>query len=276
MSAAQNVIAALGHLPARDRAARAEALLSLVHLEGLEDRPPHRLSGGQQQRVAVARALAREPEALLLDEPFSAVDRATRQRLYLEIADLKRRLAMPVVLVTHDLQEASMLADHLVVLHRGRTLQSGPPMEVMSRPGSVDVARLVDMKNLFPSRVEAQAPAEGRTLLRWGGHLIEARHQPAFAQGDAVVWATRTANVILHRRDRPSRGERENPVFGQIVSFVPLGETVSISMAVDGVGGDHPLHLSVSTHVARRNGLEQGVRIGASLLADGIQLMPAE
>lgn len=276
MTAAGNVAAALHHLPAAERRDRAAELLALVHLDGLESRRPAELSGGQQQRVAVARALAREPKALLLDEPFSAVDRATRDRLYREVADLRRRLAMPVVLVTHDLQEAAMLADRLVVLHRGTTLQSGAPMQVMAQPRSAEVARLVDMKNLFPGQIAGHEPERERTVIRWGSHLIEARHQPDFAEGTSVVWGLRTAEVILHRRDRPSRGERENPVFGPIVSYVPLGETVSIAMDVEGTAEHHPLHLSVSTHVAKRNGLDRGVRIGVSLVAEGIQLMPAE
>lgn len=276
MTAAQNVAAALGHLAHAERSRRAAELLALVHLDGLKDRWPAQLSGGQQQRVAVARALAREPDALLLDEPFSAVDRATRERLYREIAELRRRLAMPVVLVTHDLQEAAMLADRLVVLHRGRTLQSGPPMEVMARPDSVDVARLVDMKNLFPAHVSGQEPERDRTLLRWGETILEARYQPRFADGTPIVWGARTASVILHRRDRPSRGERENPVFGGITSYIPLGEDVAIAMQPDGFADAHPLHLSVSMHVARRNGLAPGARIGVSILAEDIQLMPGE
>ncbi len=84
-------------------------LLARVHLTGLESRKPAQLSGGQQQRVAVARALARDPQVLLLDEPFSAVDRVTRQKLYRELAELRRSLALPIVLVTHDLDEAAML-----------------------------------------------------------------------------------------------------------------------------------------------------------------------
>jgi molybdate transport system ATP-binding protein len=89
------------------------------------DRKPAQLSGGQQQRVAVARALARRPQALLLDEPFSAVDRATRVKLYGEIIALRAHLAMPVVLVTHDVNEAQLLADRMVVIEKGRLVRRG-------------------------------------------------------------------------------------------------------------------------------------------------------
>ncbi|MBA2690135.1 MAG: ATP-binding cassette domain-containing protein, partial [Burkholderiales bacterium] len=108
MTAERNIMAAMDHLRPSARKKRASELLTLVHLGGLESRYPIELSGGQQQRVAVARALGRDPKVLLLDEPFSAVDRVTRQKLYRELAELRRQLPIPVVLVTHDLDEAAM------------------------------------------------------------------------------------------------------------------------------------------------------------------------
>ena len=137
MTALGNVAAALAHRPKAEREARARALLRLVHLDGLEDRRPAALSGGQQQRVALARALAREPAALLLDEPFSAVDRRTRRSLHQELRDLRGEVSVPIVLVTHDLDEAAALADRLCVLDAGETLQVGPPAEVLAAPASL-------------------------------------------------------------------------------------------------------------------------------------------
>jgi molybdate transport system ATP-binding protein len=143
MTALGNVAAAMGHVGAIERETRARAILERVNLAGLETRRPAELSGGQQQRVAVARALAREPEVLLLDEPFSAVDKATRLRLYREIAALRREFAMPVVLVTHDIDEAALLADRMTVLHHGRSLQTGTPNDLIAAPASEEIARLV-------------------------------------------------------------------------------------------------------------------------------------
>jgi len=116
LTAQQNVEQSLRFLPASDRRDRAHYWLQRVNLAGLEHRRPAQLSGGQQQRVGLARALAREPAVLLLDEPFSSVDSATRDRLYTELASLRRDLKIPTVLVTHDLQEASILSDHLCML----------------------------------------------------------------------------------------------------------------------------------------------------------------
>ncbi len=272
LSARANLEAAMGHRPRAERAARARELLRLVHLEGLEERRPAQLSGGQQQRVAVARALARDPAVLLLDEPFSAVDRATRQRLYAEIAQLRTGLAIPVVLVTHDLEEAMLLADRLTVLHRGRTLQTGTPVEVTTKPASPEVARLVDVGNLFEARIAALEPQRGVLLLNWEGLLLEARGRPSAPVGTRVAWVVPDGFVVLHRRDRPSRGEHENPVAGRIEQMVVLGQTARLALRPDHAPA-LPIRFSVPLHVARRNGLAPGVAAKVSLLAEGIHVM---
>ncbi|KQW18098.1 ABC transporter [Afipia sp. Root123D2] len=147
MTALGNVVAALGHLPPDARIERGRELLRLVHLDGLEERRPSALSGGQQQRVAVARALARDPDVLLLDEPFSAVDRRTRRRLHSELQELRAAVSMPIVMVTHDLDEAAALADVLCVLDQGETLQTGRPSDVLSRPTSERVREALDLRS---------------------------------------------------------------------------------------------------------------------------------
>jgi molybdate transport system ATP-binding protein len=276
LTAQENVAAALSHRPSAERAARARELLARVHLSGLEGRKPAHLSGGQQQRVAVARALARDPQVLLLDEPFSAVDRVTRQKLYRELAELRQTLALPIVLVTHDLDEAALLADRMSILHRGRTLQTGAPREVMSRPADPLVARLVDLKNVFEGQVIAlprdpERDGGGRGLA-WGGATLEARVPEAFATGARVCFALPVSGVLLHRRDRPSRGERENPVAGIVAECVALGEDTTVALRVAGAAG--PLWLRIPTHVAERNGIALGVAARASLLADSIHVMP--
>jgi molybdate transport system ATP-binding protein len=275
LSALHNVMEALLEYPPAERERRARETLSRVRLAGLEERLPRNLSGGQQQRVAVARALAREPRVLLLDEPFSAVDRATRQRLYRELAELRRELAMPVILVTHDLDEALMLADRLCVLHQGRTLQTGTPHDLMTRPDSVEVAQLVGLRNVFRAGVIGHDESRGVTTIEWRGHRLEARLQAAFAAGQQVTWAIPQGHLILHRRDRPSLGERENPVSGTVTECISLGENVALTVAVNGPERP-PLFLNLPAHTARRNGIAAGVTIGISLLAEGIHLMPAD
>jgi molybdate transport system ATP-binding protein len=269
LSAQDNVAAALGHLPGGERRAHAHELLARVHLDGLEDRRPAALSGGQQQRVAVARALARDPTVLLLDEPFSAVDQVTRRKLLQELARLRSHLDIPMLLVTHDLDEARMLADRMVILHRGRTLQAGTPDEVMTRPQSAAIARLVGLQNLF----DGTLVQEDGLKLAWLGHRLEVS-RVAGAAGERVSWVIPPEGVLLHRRERPSRGEAENPVSGSVQDCVRLGPFTQIRLLPE--GGEEPIAFSVPTHVAERNDIGPGAQARVTLLAESIHLMPWE
>jgi molybdate transport system ATP-binding protein len=163
----------------------------------------------------------------------------------------------------------------MVVLHRGTTLQDGPPFEVLDKPRDALVARLVDFRNLFHGEVVTHDPAGDRTIVRWEGHELEAPHRPEYTSGARVCWGIQPAHCVLHRRDRPSRGERENPVAGVIGEYLPFGETASATLWVNG-RQDVELRFSVPTHVAARNGLAAGVEARVSLLREGVHLMPYE
>src|SRR5205807_235845 len=154
-------------LPRVDRPRRVAELLAAFGLVGLDDRYPHQLSGGQQQRVALARALARRPRVLLLDEPFAALDAPTRDELRPELRRLLAWSGVPVVLVTHDRTEAMSLADHLVVMDRGRVIQQGPVDEVFTRPADVNAARIVGTETVQPGHVVAIA--DGLATVEVGG-----------------------------------------------------------------------------------------------------------
>lgn len=139
-TALENLMLAQG---ADQNAQEAEALLTAVELQGLGHRRPHQLSGGQQQRVALARALARKPELLLLDEPFSATDRSTRRALARTLHGLRQTLAMPTLLVSHDIEDVARLADRIAVLEDGCIAQIGPTAEVLANPASEAIAELI-------------------------------------------------------------------------------------------------------------------------------------
>lgn len=164
LTALGNVALATGHLPRAERGPRALRLLAMMGLEGFAERRPADLSGGQQQRVAVARALARDPDVLLLDEPFSAVDRPTREGLYDALLALRGQLSMPVVLVTHDMDEAQRLADRMLVLDRGRKVASGSSAEVLGDPAALRVLGLREAGAMIAAVVEAHE-ADGLSRL---------------------------------------------------------------------------------------------------------------
>ena len=197
MTAAQNVMAALGHLTAAARLPEALRVLALVNMRDLAGRHPAALSGGQQQRVAVARALARQPQVLLLDEPFSAVDRPTREGLYTQIKTLRARLHMPVVLVTHDMDEAQMLADTVVVLQAGRVLRAGPVGEVLVDPLAMRSIGLAEAGAILAASVTAH-DSDGITRLTCSaGPLFVPRIDAAI--GTALRLRVQAQDVILAR-----------------------------------------------------------------------------
>lgn len=273
LSALDNVRAALHSLGRDEQTERASHWLGRVHLAGLEHRRPSELSGGQQQRVAVARALAANPSVLLLDEPFSAVDTATREKLYTELAELKAQLSIPIILVTHDLNEALMLADHMSLLSHGVTLQSGIPHEVMARPASQEAAQLVGIKNLFESEVAGHDAAGQFTRLRFGSHFIHCAYHPEYKAGTPVRWALPDIGVRFRAIARQDfrREDQDNRFMVTILKALTLGNETRLSMSLD--EALPPLHATVPTRLAMELELQPGGQTEVVLRAEDIHLL---
>jgi putative spermidine/putrescine transport system ATP-binding protein len=155
-----NVAANVGYGLRMRRVAKAEIArrvadaLALIKLAGLEDRKPRQLSGGQQQRVALARALVIRPKVLLLDEPFSALDRNLRASMQVELKEIQRKLGVTTIFVTHDQSEALSLSDRIAVMAEGRIRQLGSPDEIYRRPVDRFVASFVGDVNVLRARLE--------------------------------------------------------------------------------------------------------------------------
>lgn len=139
----EGVSIAMRHVPSGERISAAIDILTRVGIAGLAHRRPRDLSGGERQRVGVARALARDPVLLLLDEPFSAVDRPTREQLKREVSALTASLSIPTVLVTHDIDEAVALAQRMVVIDKGQTIADGVPSELRRHPPTPRIAAII-------------------------------------------------------------------------------------------------------------------------------------
>ena len=229
-----NVETALTHLPQRDRVARAMRCLELAHIDGMEGRYPRELSGGQKQRVALARAIARQPKLLLLDEPFSAVDRSTRKRLYVELRRLHDQLKATVVLVTHDLDEAAQLASHLVLVRRGRCLQAGATAHVLTRPCCEEAARLLDIPNVFEAVVDS-ASSGRQWVLRWGPHILRTTGTLPVGIGQRLKFAVLPPNVLLVRHDKPWGSHLENPIPTIVEEVIELGGETLVWLRPEGL-----------------------------------------
>ena len=148
--------------PAARIAARVDELLTLLGLDpaGYRSRYPHQLSGGQQQRVGVARALAADPEVLLMDEPFGALDPVTRLALQQELARIHQASGKTIVLVTHDIEEALRLATRIVLLDHGRVVQAGTPAQLLEQPANAFVSDFIGRSDLGLKLLALQTVAE--------------------------------------------------------------------------------------------------------------------
>ncbi len=191
--------------------------LTRLHLDGLEDRLPTQLSGGQRQRVALAQALARSPDLLLLDEPFSALDAPVRHELRRVLRHLQHDSGLSTVLVTHDPEEAALLADDVIVVSHGKPLQSGPTRQVFSRPSTPEVARLLGIPNLHDGAVIAPG------LIDVEGTLLEVE-ATELAPGTAVLWSIRPEHIRL----LPTGG-----LSAIVADIADLGTTTELLVAVN-------------------------------------------
>lgn len=230
LSALDNVALALLHLPRAERLRQAQHWLDHVHLKPEQQRRrPTELSGGQQQRVAVARALARQPELLLLDEPFSAVDQLSRLKLYQLLGELRRELRIPIVLVTHDLAEARRLCDQMVVMDQGQMLQQGSPAALHRSPRNARVADLVGIQNRFEATFE-HAPGQAGTgwaTLVWRGRQgsggesvhLTVRDKGKIDRGTPVNWVVAGEGLEL----MPAQAG-PNTLACRVLEVLPLGE----------------------------------------------------
>lgn len=263
LSAFGNVEMALQHLPTRQRIERARRCLALAQVEELAFRYPREISGGQKQRVALARAIAREPKVLLLDEPFSAVDRSTKKSLYVEIIRLHEILSTTVVVVTHDLDEAAQLASHLCLLDRGRLLQSGPTAEVLARPSCEEAARLLDIPNIFDGQLETESGGR-RALVRWGPHALRLADRGQSRTAGSLRWAIQPTNVLLVRPDKPWDSHLENPVAARVTERIDLGTDTLVWLKPTGIGGAR-LQMRLPARAVQRYAVELGQEVTVCL-----------
>ncbi len=277
-----------------------QGLMERMGLNGLAQRLPSQLSGGQQQRVALARALLRlrvtpkdsdrgsaapsEQGVLLLDEPFSAVDAPTRQTLYRELAALRQHVSTPMVLVTHDLLEARRLADRVVVIDGGATLQTGTPTKVFGQPRNARVAQLVGIQNLFKGRFyKAEA---GWAQLHWtqqGGHttgnpqVLHTLDKGRIDDGAEVSWVLAGESMAVTARSADPGSSEEAP-HANVLDCVleealALGETSLCTLKPLGLGADR-LTLTLATAQLRALETSVGGVLQVHIDPQAIHIMP--
>ncbi len=212
-----------------ERRAKALDMLKLMQMEAYATRRPAQLSGGQQQRVALARALITDPEALLLDEPLSALDPFLKIRMRAELKKLQKSLGITFVHVTHSQEEAMALADIMVIMNDGRIEQAGSPREVFERPATAFVARFMGDHNVLSGRVTSNEGGVITMSVPEGqGFSVKGTSRQV---GESVDIAVRTDRVRLSQSEDKSLG------FNGVVSNIEYrGATLKIT--VIGAGSD--------------------------------------
>ena len=211
--------------------ARVANALSMVRLDGLEARFPSQLSGGQQQRVALARAIVIEPVMLLLDEPLSNLDAKLREEMRVEIKEIQSRLKITTVFVTHDQEEALTISDRIAVMHAGRVIQEGSPVEIFERPQHSFVAGFIGQSNLLRGVFAGTAGGHASLRTARGAELFGRTIRPIEPGAPAIA-------VIRHPRVKVGPQGNADPNLpnvhdGRIELVNYLGESIQYVCAIE-------------------------------------------
>jgi molybdate transport system ATP-binding protein len=250
MSAWQNVAYPLRGPNRRERAL---ALLERFGMRGLADSRPATLSGGERQRVAVARALAREPQVLLLDEPLSALDARTRARAARELGAVLRVGGVPTLLVTHDFAEAAALGDRVGIIDAGRVHQEGTPSELAATPRSAFVA---DFTGAVVLTGRASGGPDGLThvVLDGGGAVTSTDRGDGAVAVSVYPW-----EISVEPASEPPHGSTQNRLPVEVLSMTTVGNRVRLGLA-----GPQLLVAEITSASAERLQLRPGAKVTAS------------
>ena len=250
MNVKQNIEFGLKGMSSLEKIERVDEMLGLVGIEELEFAYPDELSGGQKQKVALARALAPNPEILLLDEPFSSLDTVIRMKLKKELQNVQRELDIPVIFITHDPVEAFTLSDKMVVFDNGEIQQSGSAEDIFYHPKTQYVAGLVGISNLFDDAIVERHGQKAECTFLWSlGTEITAPYIRRMA-GEKVSWGVRPENVELVKYENISMAQKENHknlLEGIIKNIVNKGPSRVMSLKLK--DSEAYLNVEVANHI---------------------------
>jgi ABC-type sulfate/molybdate transport systems ATPase subunit len=195
MTLRDNLLFASARLPRLGRHRKVAEMLEQFRLTPVAGRRPHEVSGGQQQRCSIARALIGGPRLLLLDEPARGLDAPLRADLYAVIRQVRAEFNLPVLLVTHDLDECFELGDQMLVFREGRVAQAGAPRKIIEQPANIEIARLLGIENVLPAEIVALDPGRNTSILRLEHGEVRGPYFPGHLIGDRVHLCVRAEQL---------------------------------------------------------------------------------
>jgi molybdate transport system ATP-binding protein len=266
LTAEQNVLYGARTSSRHSAREQVRELFALLGIQKTAARYPRELSGGEQQRIALARALATNPLILLLDEPLSAVDVATRSRLLEEISAIQSRSGIPFVYVTHNHSEAVRLGSSMYVIHEGKIMQEGTPLEIFNAPRSAPVARVVGTENVFVGKVLAHSQKDGTTVIDVNSCRLEVAYN-GLPVGNQVTVGIRSEDIIISREHLTQTSARNvlSGVIKHIISDVDKTELV-IFCGID-------FKVSITPATVRILRLEVGSKVYLLIKARALHLL---
>jgi len=267
-SALDNVALAVRGKNKKDKYRLAANWLERTNMTGMEKHLPRELSGGQRQRVALARALVGNPSILLLDEPFSAVDQQTRRKLYRELAKLRAGLDIPMILVTHDVLEVQQLADTMCLIHKGRSLQQGTVHEVMTKPNSKNIAKLLGHQNLFTAKIERLHSRSSIFAINSTGHLTGPAVNLAEGASVTLLIAPSAISIV---EDSDVESTPANLLHGTIRDAVSMSDEWSITVHLNAI--TKSLRFRLPTHSINPENIKPGTSISVIVRPSGIYVI---
>jgi molybdate transport system ATP-binding protein len=274
MTVYENIAYGISHQPGEDVARSVGEMMELLNLDGIGSLLPREASGGQRQRVGLARALVTEPVALLLDEPFAALDTPVRTKLRGDLLRIRERFNIPTLLVTHDVEEAYFLADRVAVLNEGQLEQVGTREEVFYRPRTRQVAEFFNVKNIFNGEVVDADASRDTLAVRTPRFTVYLPYEPDYPVGAKMEFCVRPEEVMIIREGQPVKDIlKENIFTGRVVRMVDKGALRDLFVQI-GHEEEFDFQVTLPSHVVRDLELHEGGTVGVGLKKPSLWIIP--
>jgi molybdate transport system ATP-binding protein len=275
MTVRENIAYGLKRKSREQRDTRVSDMIRQFRLEGLENMPPSQISGGQKQRVALARALIERPKALLLDEPFTALDSSLRFEMRKLLQEVRNEFDIPVVLVTHDFEDVYLLGNHIMIYIDGRVEQAGERDDIFQKPQSRRVAEFLGLKNLFRAKVIRKDERLHRLILEVDdlqfSMSTDSRRGPVEVGMEVDLYVRPDEIMILREGKHVKESLRHNIFAGEIVAIIDRGRFRLVYFQT--LEGKILFEISIPNYAFRNLNLSPGKIVKVALREESLWMM---